>query len=39
MYKLYQDSTFTTCVALLFAAFATASTVLALFQHGSMPLV
>jgi hypothetical protein len=39
MHKLYQDSAFISCMALLFAALATASTVLALFQHGAMPWV
>lgn len=39
MSKLYEDSTFIACLALLFATFATASTVLALCQPGSTPLV
>jgi len=39
MHKLHQDSAFIACLALLFAALATASTVLALFHPGSMPLV
>lgn len=38
MSKLHEDSAFITCLALLFAALATASTVLALFQPGSTPL-
>ena len=39
MYKLREDSAFISCMALLFAALATVSTVLALFQHGAMPWV
>jgi len=39
MNKLYQDSAFISCMALLFAALATASTVLALFHPGATPLV
>jgi hypothetical protein len=39
MSKLHEDSAFIACLALLFATFATATTVLALFQAGSTPLV
>jgi hypothetical protein len=39
MKKLYEDSGFIGCLALLFATLGTASTVLALFQPGSVPLV
>ncbi len=39
MYKLREDSAFITCLALLFATVATASTVLALFQPGATPLL
>ena len=39
MSQLYEDSAFIACLALLFATFATATTVLALFLPGSTPLV
>lgn len=39
MSKLHEDSTFIASVALLFATLVTASTVLALFQPGSIPLL
>ena len=38
MKKLYQDADFITCLALLFATLATATTILALFQPGLTPL-
>ena len=38
MNKLHEDSNFIACLAVLFAAFATASTVLMLFHPGSTPL-
>ena len=38
MNKLHEDSVFIACLAVLFAAFVTASTVLMLFQPGSTPL-
>ena len=38
MNKLHEDSAFTACLAVLFAAFATALTVLMLFQPGLTPL-
>ncbi|CAM5318622.1 hypothetical protein [Rhodanobacter lindaniclasticus] len=37
--RLLDDSAFITCLASLFASLATVSTVLALFQPGSTPLV
>jgi len=39
MRKLREDSAFIACLALLFATLATVSTVLALFQPGSTPLL
>ncbi len=38
MSKLREDSAFSACLALPFATLATASTVLALFHPGSIPL-
>ena len=38
MKKLYQDTDFIACLALLFATLVTATTILALFQPGSTPL-
>ena len=35
MKKFYEDAAFIACLALLFAALASATTVLALFQPGS----